>query len=232
LRKAAKERAAKLAAEDLERETKRLAAEHRRAQAEATQAWDLLTANDQETVIAMVDKAFEDNEAPAAPVDVDGPTLSLVMLAPSVSEIPDRMPTFTAAGNPTTKKMNKSDRSDVYMTLICGHLLATIKEALAVAPGITHVKTVVVREGPPDVFGEPRWQALMAASYARADLARVRWEQATSPEIVQQAAEDHLWHLKGRPPELKPLDLQDQPDLKLFVEALGERMRDSAALSG
>lgn len=43
------------------------------------------------------------------------------------------------------KKMTKAEAAGAYITLICGHLLATIKEALAVAPGIEDVKAVVVR---------------------------------------------------------------------------------------
>jgi hypothetical protein len=229
LRKEAKERAATLAAQDIDAETRRLAEEHQRTQAEADEAWERLNANDPETVIATVDQAFEDNKAPAAPVDVEGSTLSLVMLAPSANEIPDRMPDVTPTGKPTTKKMTKSIRADTYMTLICGHLMATIKEALAVAPGISHTKTVVVREIDPDVFGEGRMEALLAACYARSDLARVQWQNATSPEIVQQAAEDLLWQLKGKPPELKPLNLNEEPDLKVFVEAIDQKVRESSS---
>ena len=216
-----------LAAQDINDEKERLAEEHHKAQMEANEGWARLRDNDPETVIATVDQAFEDNTAPAAPVDVGGSTLSLVMLAPSVNEIPERMPDVTPTGKPTTKKMTKAIRADTYMTLICGHLMATIKEALAVAVGISQVKAVVVREMDPNVYGEVRMEVLLAALYARADLARVQWQKATSPEIVQQAAGDLLWQLKGRPPELKPLDLDDQPDLRVFVQVIDEKVRAS-----
>ncbi len=48
--------------------------------------------------------------------------------------VPERKPDFTPSGKATVKKMTKLERSDVYLTLVCGHLLATIKEALAVTP--------------------------------------------------------------------------------------------------
>lgn len=225
-RKEAKGRANELAAQDLVREKERRAEEHRREQADLDAAWGLLLANDPATVIATVDEAFEDNHAPAAPVDVDGSTLSLVVRIQPVDEIPERMPDLTPSGKPTTKKMTKAIRADTYLTLICGHLLATIKEALAVAPGMSHVKAVVVREAAPDVYGNTRMEALLAASYARSDLERVQWHKATSPEIVQQAAEDLLWDLKGRPPALQPLSLDQEPDLKLFIEAINDKVED------
>lgn len=228
-RKEARLRAAALAAQDVEAEAQRLADEHRVAQAAADEAWARLVANDSDTVIGTVDAAFEDNKAPAAPVDVEGSTLSLVMLAPSSGAIPERIPDVTPAGKPTTKKMTKGIRAEAYLTLICGHLLATIKEALAVAPGITHVKAVVVRHLDPDVFGDVRMEALIAATFARSDLGRVQWQKASSPEIVQQAADELLWQLKGRLPELRPLDLDEEPDLKRFVEAVDATVRQPAS---
>lgn len=219
-RRDAKVRARELAVEDLATQTPALETERARAQAEIDQEWDRLVENEPETVIATVDAAFEDNEAPAAPVDVDGSTLGLVVLAPPIEDIPEQKPALTPSGKATVKKMTKLERSDMYLTLICGHYLATIKEALAVAPSITRVKAVVVRRGTPDVYGNPRMDALLAASYERSNLGRVRWEDSLPSDIVQEAAEELVWNLKGRPPALQPLNLDDEPDLKLFVDAL------------
>ena len=112
----------------------------------------------------------------------------------------------------------------MYLTLICGHLLATIKEALAVAPAISSVKAVVIRQSAPDVYGDPRMEALLAASYERSNLDRVKWNDALPSDIVQEAAEDLLWNLKGRPPQLQALDLDDEPDLKVSIDALNDKI--------
>lgn len=223
-RKASKEKAAELAAADLRSEKARLQQAHDEQQAELDAAWSRLNENDPETVIATIDEAFEDNQAPAAPVDVEGSTLSLVMLVPPESEIPDRMPDLTPSGKPTVKKMTKAIRADTYLTLVCGHLLATTKEALAVAPGISEVKAVAVRRASPDVFGDIRMEVILATSFSRSDLNRVQWDSATSPEIVQQASTELLWETKGKSAELKPLDLDDEPALKTFVDAIAERI--------
>lgn len=222
-RKTAKARAKELAHEDLQNELKRLESDREKAQAEIDAEWNRLTANDPETVIATVEAAFRDNEAPAAPVNVEGSSLDLVVLVPGLEDVPERKPALTPSGKPTVKKMTKLERSDMYLTLVCGHVLATIKEALATAPNISEVRSVVVRQTSPDVYGNPRMEALLAASYARSNLDRVRWRDALPSDIVQEAAEDLLWELKGRPPQLQPLDLEQEPSLRTFVEALGDR---------
>lgn len=223
-RKEAKSRARHLASQDLEAETQRQIAQHEEDQAEIDAEWDRLNANDPETVIAIIDAAFEDNDAPAAPVDVDDSTLNLVVLAPTIDEIPEQKPAVTPSGKPTVKKMTKQERFDMYLTLVCGHALATIKEALAVAPGVSDVKAVVVRQSGPNVYGDTGMEALLAAKYARSNLDRVRWQEALPSDIVQEAADDLLWNLKGRPPQMQPLDLDDEPELKSFIDVLSERL--------
>jgi len=222
-RRAAKARARELAAKDARSEKERRESQNQIQQKELDEAWDRLCYNDPATVIDTVDDAFEDNKAPAVPVDVEGSTLSLVMLAPTPDEIPEQKPAITPTGKPTVKRLTKSEAADAYLTLISGHLLATIKEALSVAPGISDVKAVVVRRTDKDIYGETHLEALLAGRYARDDLGRVRWKDALSPEIVQQAAKELNWVLKGRPPALRPLDLDEEPELKAFIDALEER---------
>ncbi|MGH2755175.1 MAG: hypothetical protein ACRDLB_12180 [Actinomycetota bacterium] len=219
-RRQAKERARELAKADLKDEGERLEVEYREALARVEREWNLLLENNPSTVMATVEAAYEDNKAPAAPVNVEGCTLSLVVLVPGLEEIPERKPAVTPSGNPTVKKMTKQERGDLYLTLICGHLLATIKESLAVAPSISDVKSVVVRRGPDDVYGEQRTEVLLAGRYERNDLDRVKWKDVLPSNVVQEAAVELVWNLKGRPPQLQPLDLEAEPELKEFVRAL------------
>jgi hypothetical protein len=222
-RKTAKARARELAAEDARLETELRERQRQTRQTELDEAWDRLCSNDPATVIDAVDDAFEDNKAPAVPVDMEGSTLSLVMLAPTADEIPEQKPALTPSGKPTVKKLTKTEAADAYLTVISGHLLATIKEALSVAPSISEVKAVVVRRTEKDIYGETHLEALLAGRFAKEDLRRVKWKDALSPEIVQQAAGELKWDLKGRPPVLKPLDLDQEPELKAFLDALEQR---------
>ena len=148
--------------------------------------------------------------------------MSLVVLVPGIELVPERKPDVTPSGNPTVKKLTKKERGDLYLTLICGHFLATIKEALAMAPSISDVKGVVLRRDGDDVFGHPRIEVLLAGLYERSDLERVKWSDVFPSDVVQEAAVDLLWNIRGRPPELQQLDLDDHPDLKEFVQAFDE----------
>lgn len=226
-RKAAKRQASELAQEDAEKEERQRASDRDARQRELDEAWEQLVSNHPSTVIDVIDDAFEDNKAPAAPVNVEGSTLSLVMLAPGRDEIPDMKPAVTPGGKPTVKKMTKAEFADGYLTLITGHLLATIKEAIAVAPGVTDVKAVVVRRTEPDVYGNEQMEALLAGTYARSNLERVDWKDAEAPQIVEQAADSLMWDLRGRPPELKPLSLDKEPELKRFIDVLSEVKSES-----
>lgn len=227
-RKAAKARAKELAAADVTQQRTRRAEQRAARQRDLDEAWARLVSNDQATVMATIDQAFEDNQAPAAPVNVEGSTLSLVMLAPGDELVPANKPAVTPSGKATVKKLTKTEAADAYLTLICGHLLATIKEALSVAPSIAEVKAVVVRRTEPDVYGERHLEALLTANYARSDLGRVQWASASSPQIVQDIATERKWKLKGKPPALQALDLEEEPDLKLFIAALEAELPASA----
>lgn len=216
----AKAKALELAKEDVREKEEEIERDHATEVERVDEEWARLLANDPDIVISVVDQAFEDNDAPAAPVDVEGSTLSLVVLVPPIEEVPERKPSVTPSGKPTVKKMTKQERGDLYLTLVCGHLLATIKEALAVAPSIADVKGVVVRRGQDDVFGNERMEVLLAARYSRDQLARVKWDDVLPSDVVQEAASELTWNLKGRPPQLQSLDLDSEPHLKEFVDAL------------
>ena len=223
-RREAKERARGLGFQDAERINLERSAKHQKEAAELDRLWESLVSNEPSGVIEAVDAAFEDNSDPAAPVDVEDDALSLVMLAPSEEWIPERKPAITPSGKATTKKMTKAETADAYLTLLSGHLLLTIKEALATAPGIKRVKAVVVRMGDRDVYGKTPLEVLLAGTYARADLQKVKWNEALSPEIVDQVAGEGVMNLKGRPPRLQPVNLDDQPELGAFVKVLAEKL--------
>lgn len=94
-RAAAWQRAAEAAETERAALRQRARAERKRAQAELDEQWRRLTGNDPDTVIATLTEAFEDNEAPAAPVGVAGDELSLIVLVPGEDAVPERMPGTT-----------------------------------------------------------------------------------------------------------------------------------------
>ena len=116
-------------------------------QADLDAWWRALVANDPETVIGTLAEAFEDNEAAAAPLGVDGEEVAIVVLAPPESVVPERMPGTTAAGNLSLRKLPKGERAAFYTMAVMGHVVVTIREALAVAPGLRSVRVVALRWG-------------------------------------------------------------------------------------
>jgi hypothetical protein len=187
-------------------------------QAELDRWWTALLANDEEVVLAAVAAAFEDNEAPSAPIGVSGSELSTVVLVPNVDIVPERKPTTTAAGNLSLKKMTKTERCGLHTILVASHVLLTVREALAVAPGISTVRVIALRQARVDAFGAPHIDVLMAASFERSRLAAVRWSEADANIILQDAAAELVLNIKRATHELQPVNLDKEPALQELMQ--------------
>lgn len=186
-------------------------------QRQLDQHWQQLCTNDPEVVLATLAEAFEDNEAPAAPVAVDGAELALVVLAPPYDVVPERMPDLTQAGNLTLRKLPKGERSALYGLLVFGHLLVTMREAFAVAPGITAIRSVVLRHAGTDAYGRPRLECLLAGRFLRSAFDGVRWRDADASRIVQDTATELLVNLR-RGAELQPINLSKEPEIQKVID--------------
>jgi hypothetical protein len=179
--------------------------------------WELLVGNDPDTVLAALAEAFEDNEAAAAAVGVDSSEVTLVVLVPSASAVPERRPTTTPAGNLSLKKFTKRETADLYKLLVCGHALVTVKEAFAVAPRITAARIVALRASEPNAYGAIRPEVLLAARFDRAALDGIQWADADAVRIVNDAATERVLVEKGATSGLTPLNLNGEPDLAALV---------------
>ncbi|MEU3842983.1 TerD family protein [Streptomyces sp. NPDC028635] len=147
-RAAAKQRAEADAPMYLAAEEVRLHSVHQRLVAEADQWWRCLLGNDEETVCEMVNYAFSDNPAAGCAVGVADSVLSVVMRQQDIDTLPDQTPGLTPSGRPTLKKLTKRDRTLWWLTAMGSNVVATLKEAFAVAPGITAVDLAVLTRLP------------------------------------------------------------------------------------
>ncbi|MFD8818897.1 TerD family protein [Streptomyces sp. NPDC059627] len=147
-RAAAKRRAEEDAPAYLAAEEARLTAVHTELTAEAGQWWQALVANDEETVCEAVNYAFSDNAAAGCAVGVDGAVLSVVMRQQDIDSLPSQMPGVTPGGRPTLKTLSKRDRTMWWLTMMGSNIVATLKEAFAVAPGIMAVDLAVLTRLP------------------------------------------------------------------------------------
>jgi predicted nucleic acid-binding protein len=110
--------------------------------------------------------------------------------------VPERMPAQTQAGNLTLRKVSKTDRAALYTTLVLGHLLITFREAFAVAPGITAVRSVVLQDAGPDAYGRTRLECLVAGHFVRSAFDGVHWQEADAGRIVEDTASELLVNLR------------------------------------
>jgi hypothetical protein len=145
-RRAAKAQAQETAAQEVEREQEQRRRDYQDKQASLNEYWRRLSANDRQTVIETIEAAFEDNEMSAAAIDVNEASATLLMKIGSPAElIPEREVTRTPTGKPTHKRRTKSVINQLYAVIMASHIVATAKEALAVAPGLGETRVLVIR---------------------------------------------------------------------------------------
>ena len=217
--------AAKASADQSARaEVDAIAAEDRRKhgayQEELDMLWARLVNNDPDVVLGTLAEAFEDNEAAAAPVGVSGAEASVVVLVPSTEAVPGRRPTTTAAGNLSLKKLTKRESADFYKLLVCGYVLTTVKEAFAVAPGLTHVRAVALRSPGIDAYGKARIEALLGARFARTALEGVQWATADAAVVVNDTSTELTVRFSGPSKEFTAVDLAAEPELAAVIAAV------------
>lgn len=217
----ARQRAAAWADGEVQRQWSEACLSHAQQQEYFDRRWDELCVNKPDIVIETLDEAFEDNEAPAAAVGVSGDDVALVVLVPPMAEaIPEHMPTTTQSGNLSMKKLTQRDRSDYYKIFVCGQVLVTVRETLAVAPGLGSATVVVVRNEGKDAYGKTRVSCILAARFQRATLSGVQWATADASTIVNDVSVDRVINQKGRSQELAPLDLAGVPGLADLIKAV------------
>ncbi|AQZ63278.1 hypothetical protein BKM31_19040 [[Actinomadura] parvosata subsp. kistnae] len=219
-RAAAKQRARQAAEADMQQWWTRANAERERYQWELTRQWQRLCGNDPEVVLPVLAEAFEDNEAPAVPVALNGAEVSLVVLAPGPDFVPERFPSRTAAGNISLKKLTKTERASYYTLTLCGYLLVTLREAFAVAPGLSAARAVVLRTDRVDAYGRVQVSCMLAGRFERRSFDGVRWDAVDAATVVNDTAGNLMINQKGAAKEPYPLDLRFEPELQALVNAV------------
>jgi hypothetical protein len=217
---AARESVARQLPERVGAETERREAKRAAEQAELDREWEKLSANDPELTIPALERAFADNEAPAAPIDCDADRVTVLMRFPTPEEIvPERKPAHTPTGKPTLKKRTKTEVNDLYLRALGSNVLATVKEAFAVAPGAQTVQMLVVRRE-----ADGKRPGELAAIYV-GDFDRNSYDAASGsrdPRHALEQAVDAELNLKGKTEQVAPLELSERPDLEsVLVQVSG-----------
>jgi hypothetical protein len=98
-----------------------------------------------------------------------------------------------------------------------GHLLATMREAFAMAPGITAIRSVLLRHAGADAYGKPRLECILAGRFLRSAFDGVRWQEASAGTIVEDTATELLANLR-RGTELQPINLGQEPEIQKVID--------------
>ncbi|MFJ8111627.1 TerD family protein [Streptomyces sp. NPDC096132] len=233
-RAAAKRRAEEDAPTYLAAEETRLHAVHSELTAEAGRWWQALVANDEETVCEAVNHAFCDNPAAGCAVGVDGAVLSVVMRQQDIDSLPDQMPGVTPSGRPTLKTLSKRDRTLWWLTSMGSNIVATLKEAFAVAPGIMAIDLAVLTR-------LPATQRLGFVAYGRWTRQAIEagpWRETTDAlrflDIGQDVACSVTTTASGNlSSTIKPLDTSRLPGLQCLLDhAQDDAESGDATLAG
>jgi hypothetical protein len=209
-------------------------AEARAERAALAEDWEKLCANDPETVMMTLEEAFEDNESPAAPINCEKATATILMRFPTLENVvPEMSADRTPGGRPTVKRRTKTQRNSLYCAALISHVLATAKEAFSVAPGVSAIQLLVIATDDAD----PQRAVMTPIFYVefeRDDFKGVNWEDRDDAYgMVDRVG--WLGHFKGRTEEMVPLDLREEPELSAVVRRiasdLGWRVDPSSALA-
>lgn len=213
-------RARALVAEQLQRnvvcEKARRIAAREAEQEQIDHDWERLNANDPEATLAALEQAFADNEAPAAAIDCEGGHTTVLMQFVSPEAIvPERRPGRTPTGKRTLKKRTKTEINAFYLQALGSNVLATIKEAFAVAPGTQVVQLMVIRRET-DKRHAGELAAIYLGEFDRAGFAGA--SGARDPARSLTLAGEAVLNLKGQTAAVSPIDLSGREDL---VKLLG-----------
>ncbi|MDG3015266.1 DUF4236 domain-containing protein [Speluncibacter jeojiensis] len=184
------------------------------AQRQADAYWQALEANDPDTVHDALERAFEDNQWPATSVGhgtEDGVFASVAMLFGTAEMVPERKPALTPGGKPTLHKRTKTERNELYAEALGSTVLATVKEALAVAPGLSAVHVVVVRKDP-QAGADKYLEVIYAGRFPRAWTDSLPWATLDPVETLLRAPDAKLTQ-RGTAHDIAGIDLSDEPGI-------------------
>jgi hypothetical protein len=195
-------------------------AQYESRQQETDTLWQRLITNHPDVVMAVLDHALHNSSANAAPLGVWETEAHLALLAPDLAALPERHPTTTAAGNLSLKKFTKGQLADLYRQLVAGLVLATAKATFAVAPGVTGIRVVVLRNTSPDAYGKIRHEAILAAGIARAALNGVQWTSADAFTILNEINSELRVRITGPSKAFAPLELKTEPEIARLIQVI------------
>lgn len=204
-------------------EEDRRVAERASGQAALDEEWRQLNANDPTIMLSILEQAFADNEAPAAAIDCDRDRTTVVMqFVQPEAIVPERKPAHTPTGKRTLKKRTKTEVNALYLQALGSNVLATVKEAFAVAPGTNVVQMLVVRREI-DKRHAGKLAAIYVGEFDRSGYAGASGSR--DPGRALDLATESALNLKGKTEAVSPIDLAGREDLSSVLSQVETGLR-------
>lgn len=119
---------------------------HENEQAKADLWWDLLCAGEQQIITDSLRLAFSDNQARVSIHKAQGSEAIFILHLPNINVLPEKRMNITPTGRVSSKKWTIAEKNKTYGQLLAAHLIATLREAWAVAPSLKTIQIVGVDE--------------------------------------------------------------------------------------
>ncbi|RFU82802.1 hypothetical protein DY218_31145 [Streptomyces triticagri] len=225
-RAAARQRAESDARAYLAAEQERISGIHENLQRQAAIWWQDLLRNEPAPVIEALNHAYADNRAVACAVGVHGDTASVVMRQPDADSWPARVPGTTPAGRPTMKALSKRDRNQWWLQSMCSHIVATLREGFAVAPGLQAIDIAVLTRVP----ATQRIGIVTYGTWTRSRIEAAHWRTPEDAVQVLDLADEVECAVTATPTGIKALDVRRVPGLAELLAHTDDAPADAGAL--
>lgn len=107
--------------------------------------WDALRSGHQAVVTDQLVRAFAEAGLAAAPMTVHGSYLGLAVLAPEEHLLPTEAVTLSPRGTLSVRPASKEHRARLLRQVVASAVVASARCAFAAAPGLAHIRVVVLR---------------------------------------------------------------------------------------
>ena len=186
--------------------------------------WNALSAHDRETVVAAVDDAFADHAPESTCVDAgtepgSGRYVGCAVRFGHPDLVPNRVVAPNLVGRPSLKKRSRADVNDLYVAAMASSVLATVRQALAVAPAADEVRIVVLRNTPATAASpDAGIRVIYVGVFRRQKIDRVHWEAIDSEEELLRAGGAELVR-KGAARTVVPLGVDAHRRMAAVLQA-------------
>jgi hypothetical protein len=162
-------------------------------QVKADHWWNLLSQGDEKVLTEALKLAFSDNQAPVIIDRAKGSEAEFQLLLPDINVLPEKRMNITPTGRISSKKWTVAEKNEVYGQLLGAHLIATLREAWAVAPSLKQIRIIGI-----DQEEASADKALFDISVQRED---GRWEDDSWGEAILEMSKFGLKY-KGKSREI------------------------------